>query len=87
MSAQFDWAALAARLLHPTQVAIIEAHRYVGGRLSSVELIRLFGPEAPPLSSLAYHTRALVAHGVLEDAGGRQVRGAREHYYRLAGSA
>lgn len=38
----FFWAALAARVLHPAQVEIIEALRWVDQPLSATDLLRVF---------------------------------------------
>ena len=80
-----DWDALIARLIHPTQLAVIEAMLWIDRPLSSAELVRIFDGEIV-LSSVAYHVRRLADLGVLEQTGTRQVRGAIEHYFRLAGS-
>lgn len=78
-----DWDALIARLIHPTQLAVIEAMLWIGRPLSSAELVRVFDEEIV-LSSVAYHVRRLSQLGVLEQTGTRQVRGAIEHYFQLA---
>lgn len=78
-----DWDALIGRLVHPTQVAIIEAMQWIDRPLSPVELARIFDGEIP-LSSVAYHVRRLSELDVLANVGMRQVRGAREHFYRFA---
>lgn len=78
-----DWDALIARLIHPTQLAVIEAMLWIDRPLSSAELVRIFDGEVV-LSSVAYHVRRLAELGVLEQTGTRQVRGAIEHFFRLA---
>jgi hypothetical protein len=78
-----DWDALIARLIHPTQLAVIEAMLWIDRPLSSAELVRVFDGEVV-LSSVAYHVRRLSELGVLELTGTRQVRGAIEHFFRLA---
>ena len=78
-----DWDALIARLIHPTQLAVIEAMLWIDRPLSSAELVRVFDGEVV-LSSVAYHVRRLAELGVLEQTGTRQVRGAIEHFFRLA---
>lgn len=77
-----DWESIIARVLHPTQVEIIEAIKYLGGPRSAAELTRCFG--GPPLSSISYHIRHLAKIGALEKTGERRVRGAIENYYDLA---
>lgn len=79
-----DWDALIARLIHPTQLAVIEAMLWIDRPLSSAELVRVFDGEVV-LSSVAYHVRRLADLGVLELTSTRQVRGAIEHFFRLAG--
>ncbi len=77
------WAALAARLLHPQQLQIIEALRWIDRPLSASELVQVFHREQR-LSSVAYHVRRLVALGALRPTGGRRpVRGSIERFYRL----
>lgn len=77
-----DWDALVARLIHPTQVAVIEAMLWIDRPLSSAELVRVFDGEIV-LSSIAYHVRRLADLGVLKQTGTRQVRGAIEHFFVL----
>lgn len=81
------WGDLGAKLLHPTQVAIIECIAYMGyseGRpVSPQQLTRLLGDDIA-LSSMAYHVRALVSNGVLELRATQPVRGAVEHFYGFA---
>lgn len=82
-----DWDALIARLIHPTQLAVIEAMLWIDRPLSPAELVYVFDEEIV-LSSVAYHVRRLADLGVLEQTGTRQVRGAIEHYFQPAeGSA
>ena len=79
MAGTVDWRRVAETALHPTQVEILEvmaAH----DRLSPVE----FSSNGKSVSLVAYHFRALRKVGLLEPAGARQRRGARQHYYRLS---
>lgn len=77
-----DWDALIARLIHPTQLAVIEAMLWIDRPLSSAELVRVFDGEIV-LSSVAYHVRRLADLGVLKQTSTRQVRGAIEHFFCL----
>jgi hypothetical protein len=78
-----NWEALIGRLVHPTQLAIIEAVRWIERPLSPVQLVRVFDHEIA-LTSVAYHVGRLADLGVLTPSGTRQVRGATEHFFRLA---
>lgn len=77
-----DWSLLVAKVLHPTQVAIIEALSYFEKPISSQQLTRSFD-DGTVLSSTAYHVRALANHGIIEKVGDRKVRGAVENFYAL----
>ena len=81
-----DWARLVAKVLHPTQVAIIEAMEYFEKPVSAQQLTRSFGDKEYVLSSVAYHVRSLAERGAVEKVGERQVRGAVENFYALANS-
>jgi hypothetical protein len=78
-----DWDALIGRLMHPTQLAIVEAMLWVDRPLSPAQLVRVFNG-GMQLSSVAYHVSRLADLGVLKLTGTRQVRGAVEHFFRLA---
>ncbi len=77
------WATLAARLLHPIQVQIIEAMAWIDLPLSASDLVRVFSGEKR-LSAIAYHVRRLDSLGALTPAGKRHpARGSEEKLYRL----
>jgi hypothetical protein len=77
------WAALAACLLHPLQLQIIEAMRWIDRPLSASELVKVFSEEQH-LSAVAYHVRRLAELGALKPTGRRRpVRGSIERFYRL----
>jgi hypothetical protein len=76
------WAALAVRLLHPLQLEIVEAIRWIGLPLSTSQLVQVFGEEKT-LPVIAYHVRRLAALGALRPAGHRDVRSTIERFYRL----
>ena len=80
------WDELAIRLLHPTQLLIIEAVDRVGCPLSPTLLRRLHGNDLA-LNHFAYHCNRLVALGALERVERVQVRGAWENFYDLTGEA
>ena len=76
------WETALLALLHPVQIAIVEALRWIGEPLSPVVLVAVFEDEIG-LNYVSYHCRRLIAAGVLAEVGGRQVRGAYEHHYQL----
>jgi DNA-binding transcriptional ArsR family regulator len=77
------WATLAARLLHPYQVQIVEAMRWIGHPLSASDLVLVFDRELR-LSAVSYHLRRLNALGVLTLAAERvPARGSVEKFYEL----
>ena len=77
-----DWEALIGRLLHPTQLAVVEAMLWIDRPLSPAQLVRVFDGGVH-LSSVAYHVSRLADLGVLEQTETRPVRGAVEHFFRL----
>ena len=77
------WPALAASLLHPVQLQIIEAIAWIDHPLSASELVRVLGGEQR-LSAVAYHVRRLADVGALRPIEQRQpTRGSLEWLYRL----
>jgi DNA-binding IclR family transcriptional regulator len=80
----FDWDALLVRLLHETQLQVIEAMRWIDGRLSASELAKVLD-EAAVGSSIYYHVRHLSELGVLRQSGKpKRVRGSIQTFYRLS---
>lgn len=77
------WDGLAASLLHPTQLHIVEAMRWIDRPLSPSQLVRVFCEEET-LSTVAYHVRRLAGLGALRITRQRKVRGTFEKSYRLA---
>lgn len=77
-----NWQLLARANTHPLRISILEVLELDGGRcLSPNELsyeLRM------PLSNVNYHVTELFCSGLLELADERQVRGATEHFYRIA---
>jgi predicted ArsR family transcriptional regulator len=80
-----DWQRLARANTHPLRISVLEVLSMDGGRtLSPSDLsyeLRV------PLSNVNYHVTELVRSGMIELSGERQVRGATEHFYRMAGEA
>ena len=77
------WAALATSLLHPVQLQIIEAMRWIDRPLSVSDLFQVFYREQR-LPALAYHVQRLARVGALRPAGQRHpARGSIEKLYRL----
>jgi hypothetical protein len=62
-----NWGAIAAHLLHPRKVEIIEALAYIGRPLSSTDLLDVLevAGETPTLQQVNHHVVHLEAHGVL----------------------
>ena len=77
-----DWQRLARANTHPLRISVLEVLAMDGGRtLSPSDLsyeLRV------PLSNVNYHVTELVRSGLIELARERQVRGATEHFYRMA---
>jgi predicted ArsR family transcriptional regulator len=77
-----DWQRLARANTHPLRISVLEVLAMDGGRtLSPSDLsyeLRV------PLSNVNYHVTELVKSNLIELASQRQVRGATEHFYRMA---
>lgn len=78
------WDDIVLRLLHPTQLIIIEALTQVDQPLSPTLLVRVIDG-AITLNLIDYHCKRLVELGILERKSRRQVRGAWESLYGFAG--
>ncbi len=77
-----DWENLARATAHPLRISVLEILGMDGGRtLSPNELSQEL---QIPLSNTNYHVTELAKAGLIELARRRQVRGATEHFYRLA---
>jgi hypothetical protein len=74
------WAALPGRLLHPTQMQILEALFWIGRPLSATDLTRIFF-EQPGRPLVEYHVGRLADLGILRKAGSRTVRGGTETFF------
>lgn len=78
----FDWGALVPRIVHPAQVAIVEALAWIGEPLSPAKLRDLFDePECYYLSLVSYHVGKLEEVGAIHETGSCQVRGVMETFY------
>lgn len=77
-----NWQLLARTNTHHLRISILEVLELDGGRcLSPNELAHEL---RMPLSNVNYHVTELHRTGLLELAAEHQVRGATEHFYRLA---
>lgn len=79
-----NWVTALFALLHPAQVAIVEAHLWIGRPLSARALYEIFFPEWPP-NTASYHVRRLATAGVLEELYATPGRGGVERHYGLVG--
>ena len=77
-----DWELLARTNTHPLRVSILEVLGLDGGRTLSPKDLSL--ELNAPLGNVNYHVTELLGDGLLHLAGERQVRGAVEHFYRIA---
>lgn len=88
MSAQAEhgpppaWETSLFSLLHPVQIAAVEAFDRIDQPLSSLLVYEVLG-RAWPLGTVAYHVRRLADKGVLEERYREPRRGATEHFYGL----
>jgi hypothetical protein len=78
------WGELAAKLMHPTQLLIIEAIWWIEEPLSASLLQEVYEGRVP-LGSLSYHCRRLEALEILEQVDEIPVRGVSEKLFDLAG--
>lgn len=78
------WDDIILRLLHPTQLIIIEALAHVDQPLSPTLIVRIIDG-AITLNLVDYHCKRLVELRILERKSRRPVRGAWENLYGFAG--
>jgi DNA-binding transcriptional ArsR family regulator len=84
-SLPLDWERLARSTAHELRVSILEVLAMDGGRtLSPSDLCREL---QIPLSNTNYHVTELAKAGLIELARQQPVRGATEHFYRLAATS
>ncbi|HWB68987.1 MAG TPA: helix-turn-helix domain-containing protein [Solirubrobacterales bacterium] len=79
---EVSWQRLARANTHPLRISILEVLGLDGGRVLSPS--DLSYELRTPLSNINYHTIELHKSGLLELVRTRPVRGATEHFYRLA---
>jgi DNA-binding transcriptional ArsR family regulator len=84
-SIPLDWERLARANAHPLRVSIMEILGMDEGRTLSPNELSL--ELQIPLSNTNYHVTELAKAGLIELARQHQVRGATEHFYRIATSA
>jgi DNA-binding IclR family transcriptional regulator len=77
-----NWQLLARANTHPLRVSILEVMALDGGRTLSPN--ELSYELRAPLSNVNYHVTQLLRTGLVELTDERPVRGATEHFYRLA---
>jgi hypothetical protein len=82
LSPAIDWESLARANTHPMRISILEILGIDGGRTLSP--IAISCELRMPLSNTNYHVTELHKTGLIELASTRRVRGATEHFYRLA---
>lgn len=76
-----NWEEIGIRLLHPTQIVIIEALLWVNLPISP-RLLQHLSPDAGiTLGHFAYHCKRLMQLEILEKVGSVPRRGAAESYY------
>lgn len=79
-----NWQLLARANTHPLRISILEVLELDEGRCLSPN--DLSCELQMPLSNVNYHVTELYNAGLIELVDERPVRGATEHFYRLAGS-
>ena len=77
------WSVAFYSLLHPVQLAVVEAFRWIEEPLSAPLLYEVLERDWPS-GTVGYHVSRLARHGVLEERFTEPRRGARERYYSLA---
>lgn len=77
------WTTVAGRLLHETQLWIIEAMLWTGEPQSASDLARSFSDGGADVREVAYHARRLRRLGVLKIVGSRKIRGATQTFYSV----
>lgn len=77
------WEEALFSLLHPVQVATVEAYEWIGEPMSPRLVYEVFG-RTWPVGTVAYHVRRLASQGVLRERYREPARGTVAHYYQLA---
>jgi hypothetical protein len=77
-----DWAlVLFDRRVSPIQVAVMSAFDWIGEPFSPSQFFAMYDEDAPTLTNVSYHMRALENFGLLRVVDTRMVRGAVEVTY------
>lgn len=77
------WSAAFYSLIHPAQVAAVEAFLFIEAPMSALVVYEVLGREWS-FGTVAYHVRRLAERGVLDERYVEPVRGAHEHFFLLA---
>ena len=80
----FDWNVVVPRLMHPLQVAVVEAMAWIDVPLSPSDLTQVF-MEQFPLEEVAYHVRRLAYIEALVKVEQQTKRGRQRKWYFLTG--
>ncbi len=80
----FDWNVVVPHVMHPLQVAVVEAMVWIDVPLSPSDLTQIF-MEQLPLEDVAYHVRRLTDIEVLVQVEARANRGWQRKWFFLAG--
>jgi DNA-binding transcriptional ArsR family regulator len=86
-AAAVDWDGLMARLLHPTQLQIVEAMHWIGQPVSASQLVHVFDRDPKDLSAVSYHLRRLRTLKIVRLRSVRRARGAKARLYELIAAA
>jgi hypothetical protein len=77
------WSAAFYSLLHPVQIAALEAFLWIEEPMSALLMHHVLG-YAWEFGTVAYHVRRLAGAGVLVERYSEPRRGVSEHFYALA---
>jgi hypothetical protein len=77
------WSTALFSLLHPAQIAMVEAFEWIEEPMSATILYQVLG-RTFVLGTIAYHVRRLADAGVLTLRYSEPRGGTREHFYGLA---
>lgn len=80
----FDWNVVVPRVIHPLQVAVVEAMAWIDLPLSASDLTQVFMGQFP-LEDVAYHVRRLAYVEALVQVEEQTMRGWQRKWYFLAG--
>ena len=77
------WSIAFFSLIHPVQVAAVEAFLFIGEPMSALVVYEVLD-RSSSFGTVAYHVRRLAERGVLVERSVVPVRGAHEHFFVLA---